>query len=236
MPGTLARASRPCLPTSNRPLRTSSRRLWTAGSHHSSLCARSAPASPHHKPISNLKFQISNPHRQPQALDCCEHHSSLCVRSTPTRPPSEPARDREAPHSRHPTSPLSHFSLPTPAIIHLSQRDNLYQPGASPQVPHNKISPSPERAEYHAPLPTSPLRTSSRRLWTAVSITALPACGARLQAPFPLPTSKNHAGRLVCLESPQLPHRPTNQHPASLNASQHASDAAAQHPKRAPAP
>jgi sugar (pentulose or hexulose) kinase len=53
---------------------------------------------------------------------------------------------------------------------------------------------------------------------------------------FSLLTSKNRAGRLVCLESPQLPHRPTNQHPASLNASQHASGAAAQHPRRAPAP
>jgi hypothetical protein len=34
------------------PLRTSSRRLWTAVSHHSSLCVRSTPTSPPHKPLS----------------------------------------------------------------------------------------------------------------------------------------------------------------------------------------
>jgi len=35
---------------------------------------------------------------------------------------------------------------PHPAIIHLSQRDNLYQPGASP-APHNyrRLSQTPQR-------------------------------------------------------------------------------------------
>ena len=49
-------------PTSNRPLRTSSRRLWTAVSHHSSLRARSAPARPPYQPgIARLRTRTLNP-------------------------------------------------------------------------------------------------------------------------------------------------------------------------------
>jgi hypothetical protein len=52
------------LPTS--PLRTSSRRLWTAVSHHSSLCARSAPTSPSPTRPGNAEVPLGpSPHKPP---------------------------------------------------------------------------------------------------------------------------------------------------------------------------
>jgi hypothetical protein len=107
-------------------------------------------------------FPQAPPHKQPQALDCCEHHSSLCVRSTPTRPlPTRPS-----PNPPAFTIPNSHFSLLT----------------------------------SHFSLPTS--------------------------APVGWSASKTLSSRTD---------QPTS-HPASLNASPHASGGSARHPRRAPAP
>jgi hypothetical protein len=124
----------PASPHKPRPLRTSSRRLWTAVRITALSRARSAPTS--------LSPQASSsPNKQPQALDCCQHYSSLW------------------------------------------------------------------RTECaYPPLPTRPLRTSSRRLWTAVSITALSR--ARSAPTRPRPTSP--PGQPGALPTCLLPHL---QHP-----------------------
>jgi hypothetical protein len=120
------------------PLRSSSRRLWTAGritafpAHGVRLAALSAQARVREAPYSRLSPQAPLRTSAPKALDCWENHSSPCARSAPTSP----------------------------------------------------LLTSPEsRGSVLAPLPTSPLRTRSRRLWTAGRITALPAHGVRLPAP-----------------------------------------------------
>ena len=80
-------------------------------SQHSSLCARSAPASPPlHKPLS--------PTSQPQALDCCEAsqlslaHGVRLPALHPKSPKVEAASRRLSPQKPLPTR-HSHFSLPS---------------------------------------------------------------------------------------------------------------------------
>ncbi len=82
---------------------------------------------------------------------------SLPARPLPTHPPS------------HFPLPNSHFSPPpyNPA----STRRNVIDQGNAPGAP---IKQPPALKGRNT------LRTSSRRLWTAVSISALSACGARL--------------------------------------------------------
>jgi hypothetical protein len=192
-------------PTSNRPLRSSSRRLWTAVSHHSSQGARSArgppsehaplrPRPPPNKPgIARLRTRPT-----PQALVPSEPASRRLwtagritalgahgVRAArpPNTPPSDQARDREAPHSPHPTSPRP---------LRPSQPKAL---DCGSLLPLSRSQPAG---------PLSVLATSDQAIQTShfsllTSHFSLPAPSPN--QPFPLPTS--HFSLLTSFPSPQ---------------------------------
>ncbi len=73
--------------------------LLTPPPSHTNQSHFSPPLRP--SPLRTSPSQISNPHHQPQALDCCQNYSSLCARSAPTRPlptrPHQPQARRPLP-------------------------------------------------------------------------------------------------------------------------------------------
>ena len=78
-------------------------------------------------------------------------------------------------------------------------------------------SPSPDPRSRRGLSNYTPLRTSSRRLWTAVRITALPAHGVRLRAPSQQALSDQARDR-EALYSPLSPQAPSP-HPPSVRLS-----------------
>jgi hypothetical protein len=131
------RASVLAPPNTPRPLPTSSRRLWTAVSHHSSLCERSTPTSPPpHKPgIARLRTRPS-----PQA-------------TTPPRPPpsqTSPHSTTPPPHKHPPNTPFTLLTSPAPSQIHtpvIPEPDSTHHhprtnstPGLT-AIPHGDILP-----------------------------------------------------------------------------------------------
>jgi hypothetical protein len=166
------------------PLRSSSRRLWTAGritafpAHGVRLAALSAQARVREAPYSRLSPQAPLRTRS-RRLWTAGRITALSAHGVRLPALSVQARDREAPYSRiSPQAPLR-----TSAPKALDCWENHSSPCAR-SAPTSPLLTSPEsRGSVLAPLPTSPLRTRSRRLWTAGRITALPAHGVRLPAP-----------------------------------------------------
>jgi hypothetical protein len=171
-----------------------------------------------------------------QALDCCEpsqlslRTESACQSPLPTRF-SVLARRRLWSAVRITALPAHGVRLhalptrPSPNKPHLKfQISNLKSPhraAGSGLLSELQHSPRAEHACQPSPNPPTS-EQASRRLWTAGSITALPACGARLQAlsqQAPLPTR------------PPSPFPPLTSH-----LSPHASAAAARRSRRAQAP
>ena len=79
-------------------------------------------------------------------------------------------------------SPNQHPGSAEPQLGDLPTRPPPLQPGRRPLDCGSLLPLSRSQPAGPAPLKPSPLRTSSRRLWTAGRITALPAHGVRLPA------------------------------------------------------
>ena len=136
-------------------------------------------------------------------------------RPLPTWPRTQPLIPPHHPHpspQRRPPKPLQQ-----PPTLQPNPGQHAHpQPYAPQPPPRHQFPPPPQSLSDPAPGALSPssalsliahLRTSSRRLWTAVRITALTAHGVRLPA---LPTSPGTRGPVLALSSnaPTPPNHP----------------------------
>ncbi len=147
--------------------------------------------------------------------------STPCPNGTPYASPKLPALGTPPPHPRvlkERRMPANHEPQePHPHIPNHRLSPSLRQralasyqdPALHPQV-KSPLSPHAAHSEHAS------LRTSSRRLWTAVSITALPAHGVRL--PASLRTRPSRTRVFACPPSPNTPppHKPTSTIPNFL--------------------
>jgi hypothetical protein len=158
-------------------------------SNHSSPCARSAPASPPTNPgIARLRTRATQhasppPHQRAEGSGLAVSHHSSPPRTKCACQPSDQARDREAPHSRHPTSNR-------PLRTRAPQALDCCEPSQLSLRTKCACQPSDQARDREAPYsrhPTSnrPLHSSSRRLWTAVSNHSSPCARSAPASPLP---------------------------------------------------
>jgi hypothetical protein len=196
----------------------------------------------------------------------CRSHDPSSTRIARTAPPAEPwhgrrprrsgnrERDLHSPHKpfSEPASRRLWTAVSITALSACGARLPVLPTRPPPNKPHLKFQisnlKSPHRAAGSGLLGASQLSLRAEHAYTLSPQAPLPTRPpspfriltshfSLLTSHFSLPPSHLRAGRPVCLESPQAPRtdQPTS-HPASLNASPHASGGSARHPRRAPAP